>query len=64
MRSPQPQPFMPWVIVQEATPDGFAEVNVEVGGRILATDLVAPAMSADAWQAVYDRFMVELTRQC
>lgn len=61
MRSLMPREFMPTIWQLDATPDGFAEVVIEIGGRIVATSVVGPGVDGPA---VCRSLIAEFKRKC
>lgn len=55
------RPYEPHIWVLDGTEDGFAEVMVEMNGRIVATAIFGPGVDGPT---LIDRLTAEVRRRC
>lgn len=58
------RPLTPCVLMSDVTPDGFAEMNLEVNGRRLWTWLLCPGLTADDWALIMRDVVSRVARRC
>lgn len=56
--------YDPWVWQWPETPDGFAEVTIEINGQIIGTTVSRPDMTHEQSAAMLDRLSGMLLARC
>lgn len=52
----------PNICSAEMTEDGFIEITLELGGRVVATEVTDGSM--ESWRFIFDTFRDEIRRRC
>jgi len=62
MRSAMPRRLVPEIVLWPETEDGYAEITIEIAGRLVASRVIGPWFSGD--QRETDALLAEFLRKC